>query len=420
VSLQPPPPHGRGAVSNASGRFESRVSEAADDGWSIEDPAPPLLRTTVTPEKARTIITRNDSPDVGFDRSINPYRGCEHGCIYCYARPAHAYMGLSPGLDFESKIFFKPGAGKLLERELSAATYSPATIHIGGNTDPYQPQERTLRVTREILETMSRFRHPMSVITKSALIARDIDLLGPMGEAGLVRAAVSITTLDRGLARTMEPRAATPERRLDAVRRLTAAGVPTMVMFAPVIPGLNDHELEGVLQRAAEAGAFSAGYVALRLPLEIKDLFREWLAANVPDRASRVMSLVRQMRGGRDYDAQWGQRMKGEGPIADVIAQRSGSLVTAARSVPVQGPPEARRPGRSVRLGYSAAQANPPLPAPGREHSIRLMQASRTGSPWSGTPRRCRPARGPPRRTGPGGRSRCNCRRTARGNRPGS
>jgi DNA repair photolyase len=322
VSLQPPPPHGRGAVSNASGRFESRVSEAADDGWSIEDPAPPLLRTTVTPEKARTIITRNDSPDVGFDRSINPYRGCEHGCIYCYARPAHAYMGLSPGLDFESKIFFKPGAGKLLERELSAATYSPATIHIGGNTDPYQPQERTLRVTREILETMSRFRHPMSVITKSALIARDIDLLGPMGEAGLVRAAVSITTLDRGLARTMEPRAATPERRLDAVRRLTAAGVPTMVMFAPVIPGLNDHELEGVLQRAAEAGAFSAGYVALRLPLEIKDLFREWLAANVPDRASRVMSLVRQMRGGRDYDAQWGQRMKGEGPIADVIAQR--------------------------------------------------------------------------------------------------
>jgi DNA repair photolyase len=322
VSLQPPPPHGRGAVSNASGRFESRVSEAADDGWSIEDPAPPLLRTTVTPEKARTIITRNDSPDVGFDRSINPYRGCEHGCIYCYARPAHAYMGLSPGLDFESKIFFKPGAGKLLERELSAATYSPATIHIGGNTDPYQPQERTLRVTREILETMSRFRHPMSVITKSALIARDIDLLGPMGEAGLVRAAVSITTLDRGLARTMEPRAATPERRLDAVRRLTAAGVPTMVMFAPVIPGLNDHELEGVLQRAAEAGAFSAGYVVLRLPLEIKDLFREWLSANVPDRAARVMSLVRQMRGGKDYDARWGQRMKGEGPIADVIAQR--------------------------------------------------------------------------------------------------
>jgi DNA repair photolyase len=317
-----PSPRGRGAVSNTAGRYESRVNEAADDGWSVEDPSPPVLRTTVTAEKARTIITRNDSPDIGFDCSINPYRGCEHGCIYCYARPAHAYMGLSPGLDFESKIFFKPGAGKLLERELSAAKYSPATIHIGGNTDPYQPRERTLRVTREIIEVMSRFRHPMSVITKSALITRDIDLLGPMGEAGIARAAVSITTLDRGLARTMEPRAATPERRLDAVRRLTAAGVPTTVMFAPVIPGLNDHELEGVLQRAAEAGASGAGYVVLRLPLEIKDLFREWLAANVPDRAARVMSLVRQMRGGKDYDAQWGQRMKGDGPIADVIAQR--------------------------------------------------------------------------------------------------
>jgi DNA repair photolyase len=322
MSTVSPRPRGRGAVSNASGRYESRVVETADDGWTVQDPAPPVLRTTVTAEKARTIITRNDSPDVGFDRSINPYRGCEHGCIYCYARPAHAYMGLSPGLDFESKLFFKPGAGKMLERELSRPNYVPATIHIGGNTDPYQPQERTLRVTREVIETMSRFRHPMSVITKSALIGRDLDLLGPMGEAGIARAAVSITTLDRGLARVMEPRAATPERRLDAVRRLTAAGVPTIVMFAPVIPGLNDHELEGVLQRAAEAGAFGAGYVVLRLPLEIKDLFREWLAANVPDRASRVMSLVRQMRGGKDYDAQWGQRMKGDGPIADVIAQR--------------------------------------------------------------------------------------------------
>ena len=321
-----PPPlataKGRGAISNASGRYESRVSEVIDDGWTVEDPEPRPLRTTVTAEKARTIITRNDSPDVGFDRSINPYRGCEHGCIYCYARPAHAYMGLSPGLDFESKLFFKPGAGKMLERELSRPSYRAATIHIGGNTDPYQPQERTLRVTREIIETMSRFQHPMSVISKSALIARDIDLLGPMGEAGISRAAISITTLDRKLARIMEPRAATPERRLDAVRRLAAAGVPTVVMFAPVIPGLNDHEMEAVLQRSAEAGAFSAGYVALRLPLEIKDLFREWLAANVPDRAARVMSLVRQMRGGKDYDAQWGRRMKGEGPIADVIAQR--------------------------------------------------------------------------------------------------
>ena len=313
---------GRGSISNRSGRYESNVAEPEYDGWGLLDATPPVLRTTITAEKARVIITKNDSPDVRFDRSINPYRGCEHGCIYCYARPAHAYMGLSPGLDFESKLFFKPGAGKLLEGELSRPNYKPATVHIGGNTDPYQPQERTLRVTREIIEVMSRFRHPMSVISKSGLIARDIDLLGPMGQAGYARAAISITTLDRGLARMMEPRAATPERRLEAVRRLVDSGLPTMVMFAPVIPGLNDHELEAVLQRAAEAGAFTAGYVALRLPLEIKDLFREWLETNVPDRAARILSLVRQMRGGKDYDAQWGSRMTGEGPIADMIAQR--------------------------------------------------------------------------------------------------
>jgi DNA repair photolyase len=313
---------GRGAVSNASGRFERLSAAAFDDGWTGDDAAPAPLRTTLTAETARSIITRNDSPDVGFDRSINPYRGCEHGCIYCYARPAHAYMGLSPGLDFESKLFFKPEAARLLERELSRPAYAPATIHIGGNTDPYQPVERRLRVTRQVLEVLSRFRHPLSIITKSALIERDLDILGPMGAAGLARAAVSITTLDRKLARVMEPRAATPEKRLAAVRALAAAGVPTAVMFAPVIPGLNDHELEAVLQRAAEAGAVGAGYVVLRLPLEIKDLFREWLAANRPDRAERVLSLIRQMRGGRDYDAQWGKRMKGEGPIADLIAQR--------------------------------------------------------------------------------------------------
>ena len=276
----------------------------------------------MTAETARTIITRNDSPNVGFDRSINPYRGCEHGCIYCYARPAHAYMGHSPGVDFESRLFFKLDAARLLERELSKTSYAPGVIHIGGNTDPYQPHERRLRVTRQVLEVLHAFNHPLSIITKSALIGRDLDILGPMGEAGLARAAVSVTTLDRKLARVMEPRAATPERRLDAVRRLSAAGVPIVVMFAPVIPGLNDHELEGVLERAAEAGAVGAGYVALRLPLEIKDLFREWLTANLPDRAARVMSLVRQMRGGRDYDPAWGKRMKGEGPIAEVIAQR--------------------------------------------------------------------------------------------------
>ena len=231
-------------------------------------------------------------------------------------------MGLSPGLDFESQLFFKPEAARLLERELAKPSYAPGVIHIGGNTDPYQPQERRLRVTRQILEVMAAFHHPLSIITKSALIARDIDILGPMGQAGLARAAVSITTLDRALARVMEPRAATPERRLDAVRRLSAAGVPTVVMFAPVIPGLNDHELEAVLERSAQAGALSAGYVALRLPREIKDLFAEWLVAKRPDRAERVMSLVRQMRGGKDYDAEWGKRMKGEGPIAEMIGQR--------------------------------------------------------------------------------------------------
>jgi DNA repair photolyase len=322
MSPRPPQPRGRGAASNASGRFEAQSREAFDDGWEDADEAPPPLRTSLTAEAARTIITRNDSPDVSFDRSINPYRGCEHGCIYCYARPAHAYMGLSPGLDFESRLFFKPKAAALLERELSALRYVPAVIHIGGNTDPYQPQERRVGVTRQLIEVMARFRHPFSIITKSALILRDADLLGPLGEANLTRVAVSVTSLDRRLARVMEPRAATPQRRLDTVRALTDAGAPVMVMFAPVIPGLNDHEMEAVLERAAQAGAVGAGYVALRLPLEIKDLFREWLEANVPDRASRVMSLVRQMRGGRDYDPQWGKRMKGEGPIADLLARR--------------------------------------------------------------------------------------------------
>ncbi len=318
-----PAARGRGAVSNPTGRFEALVQEAFDDGWSGEDdPAPPPLRTTLTPERARTIISRNTSPDISFDRSINPYRGCEHGCIYCYARPAHAYMGLSPGLDFESRLFFKPDAARLLERELTARGYQPGVIHIGGNTDPYQPVERRARITRQVIEVLARFRHPLSIITKSALIGRDIDLLGPMGRAGLARAAVSVTSLERSLARTMEPRAATPGRRIEAIHTLAQAGTPSVVMFAPVIPGLNDHELEAVLEAAAEAGAVGAGYVVLRLPLEIKDLFREWLATNLPDRASKVMSLVRQMRGGRDYDMRWQTRMKGEGPVAEMIARR--------------------------------------------------------------------------------------------------
>jgi DNA repair photolyase len=298
------------------------VREAFDDGWTSDDVEPAQLATSVTAEKAKVIITRNDSPDIGFSASINPYRGCEHGCIYCYARPAHAYMGLSPGLDFESKLFFKPEAARLLERELSKPGYVPEVIHIGGNTDPYQPQERRLRITRSVIEVLSRFAHPFSIITKSGLVLRDLDLIAPMADRNLVRVAISITTLDRKLARSMEPRAATPEKRLEAVRRLSEAGVPVIVMFAPAIPGLNDHEMEQVLERAAEAGAKGAGYVALRLPLEIKDLFREWLASDHPDRASRVMSLVRQMRGGKDYDSQWGQRMKGEGPIAALMSRR--------------------------------------------------------------------------------------------------
>ncbi len=317
-------PHvrGRGARSNASGRYEPLAREAFDDGWTERDEAPRPLRTVLTAERARTILTRNDSPDVGFDRSINPYRGCEHGCIYCYARPAHAYMGLSPGLDFESRLFFKPDAAQLLEKELSKPGYKVDRVHIGGNTDPYQPIERRLRITRQVLEVLDRFNHPVSVITKSALVARDVDILGRMAERGLAKAFVSVTTLDRKLARAMEPRAATPERRLWAMRQLADAGVPVGVGFAPVIPGLNDHELEAVLERAAEAGASEAMFVVLRLPLEIKDLFAEWLETQVPDRARRVLSLVRQMRGGRKYDAQWGSRMTGLGPVAELIRRR--------------------------------------------------------------------------------------------------
>jgi DNA repair photolyase len=315
---------GRGAKSNASGRYEALRLEAFDDGWTLDDPAPVQRATTLTAETARVILSRNDSPDISFDRSINPYRGCEHGCIYCYARPAHAYMGLSPGVDFETKLFFKPEAARLLEGELSRRSYECRPVHIGGNTDPYQPAEKGLRITRGVLEVLERFNHPLSIITKSALIVRDADILARMGAQGLARAFVSITTLDRKLARAMEPRAATPERRLDAVRALADAGVIVGVLFAPVIPGLNDHELEAVLARAAEAGASSASYVVLRLPLEIKELFREWLETERPERARRVMSLVRQMRGGKDYDADWSQRMKGRGPVAELIRQRYG------------------------------------------------------------------------------------------------
>jgi DNA repair photolyase len=322
VARAHPSPNGRGAQSNATGRFEQLIREDFDDGWTADEPERPRLKTTLQADASRTIIATNDSPDIGFDRSINPYRGCEHGCIYCFARPSHAYLGYSPGLDFESKLFFKPQAAKLLEQALSRPGYKPAFIQLGANTDPYQPIERKLRITRAVLEVLERFGHPVGITTKGALIARDADILGRMGQAGLAAAAISITTLDRKLARAMEPRASTPERRLEAISILSQAGLPVSVSFAPVIPGLNDHELEAVLERGAAAGARIAHYTVLRLPLEIKDLFGEWLQAERPERAARVMSLVRQMRGGKAYDARWGQRMKGEGPIADLICAR--------------------------------------------------------------------------------------------------
>jgi DNA repair photolyase len=313
---------GRGAVSNASGRYEKQTRVLIDDGWNAAEEIEPSLKTEVLRDTSRTIITRNQSPDISFEQSINPYKGCEHGCIYCFARPTHAYLGLSPGADFESKIFAKPNAAELLRRELSSPKYVPKVIAIGTNTDPYQPIERKLKIMRSILEVLWEFRHPVGIVTKSALILRDLDLLAPMAQAGLVKAALSVTSLDPKLAREMEPRASTPPKRLAAIKGLSQAGVPTAVMFAPVIPALNDEELENVLSAAVDAGARNAGYVLLRLPLEIKDLFREWLEANEPDSARHVMSLIRSMRGGRDYDSQWHTRMKGTGPYAEMIAQR--------------------------------------------------------------------------------------------------
>ncbi len=320
----PPAPaaRGRGAVTNASGRYETLSREGFDDGWDEDDAAPPKLATSLTAERIRTIISRNDSPDIGFDQSINTYRGCEHGCIYCYARPAHAYMGLSPGVDFESRLFFKPEAAATLRRELARPGYRCRPIHVGGNTDVYQPAERQLHVTRGVLEVLRDHDHPFSVITKSALIARDADIIGAQGSRGLAKAFVSVTTLDRRLARTMEPRAATPAKRLEAIRRLADAGAPVGVSFSPVIPGLNDHEMEAVLEAARDAGATEAMIVVLRLPREIAGLFKEWLEANLPDRAARVMSLVRQMRGGRENDSAFGGRMTGSGPIAELQARR--------------------------------------------------------------------------------------------------
>jgi DNA repair photolyase len=312
---------GRGAQSNAVGRYEPLARVAFDDGWRSLDELPPF-KTTVQVDATRKIITRNDSPDIGFDRSINPYRGCEHGCVYCFARPTHAYLGLSPGLDFESKLFMKPEAAELLEKELAAANYQPRVIAIGTNTDPYQPIERRYQVMRRILEVLERAGHPVGIVTKSALVLRDVDILARMAERKLAKVALSVTTLDPELARKMEPRAATPMRRLETLRRLSQAGVPTSVMVAPVIPALNDSEIERILEAAQVAGVREAGYVLLRLPLEVRDLFREWLMANYPDRYRHVMKLVRDTRDGKDYDSEWGTRMKGTGPYAWMLGRR--------------------------------------------------------------------------------------------------
>lgn len=319
----PPALKGRGALSNADGRYERLSHVREDDSWGTlgaEDaPAP---KTTVLYDSSRSIIARNSSPDLSFDRSINPYRGCEHGCVYCFARPSHAWLGFSPGLDFETKILVKPHAAQLLEAELANPNYVPRVLALGTNTDPYQPMEREHRLTRGVLEVLAAHNHPVAIVTKGHLVTRDIDILSAMAAKGLAKVAVSITTLDGKLARAMEPRASSPARRLDAIRALSQAGIPTAVMTAPLIPALNDMEMEAILERAAEAGATSAGYVMLRLPLEIKDLFREWLEAHVPDKAAHVMTLVRAMRGGKDYDANWGSWMTGGGPYADMIGQR--------------------------------------------------------------------------------------------------
>ena len=320
------PKKGRGAIGNPTGRYEAEVCLAVDDGWGEkwwerDEDAPPL-RTTVSPDKSRTIITRNASPDIPFTQSINPYRGCEHGCIYCYARPTHAWLGLSPGLDFESRLFAKRDAAQLLEKELGNPRYRCQVIALGTNTDPYQPIERDFKITRGILHVLAAFDHPVAVVTKSALVLRDLDILSSMAQKGLATVCISVTTLDSELARRMEPRAATPERRLKAIAALAQAGIPTGVMAAPMIPGLNDTELENILAATAGRGAQSAGYVLLRMPHEIKDLFTEWLEVHYPLKARRVLSLVRETREGKLYDSSFSTRMRGTGAYAELLAKR--------------------------------------------------------------------------------------------------
>jgi len=313
---------GRGAASNPEGRFESTRGEAFDDGWDIPAEPAPHPDTTVTEEHARTIISRNDSPDIAFDQSINPYKGCEHGCIYCYARPSHSYLNLSPGLDFETKLFAKTNAAAALRAELAKPSYKPSPINLGANTDPYQPIERRYTITRQVLEVLLEHRHPCTIVTKNALIERDIDLLAELARHNLVYTFVSVTSLDNKLASKLEPRASAPHRRLAAIKTLHDAGIPVGVLVAPIIPMLTDRWMEQILERAAANGARMAGYTVLRLPYELKQLVREWLEIHFPERAEHVLSLVRQMRGGREYDANFATRMRGEGEFAELIKQR--------------------------------------------------------------------------------------------------
>ncbi len=357
--LDPDRRRGRGATVNPAARFEPTVAVEEDDGWGVMEAAAPF-RTEVAIETPRTIITRNDSPDISFDRSVNPYRGCEHGCVYCFARPTHAFMGLSPGLDFESKLFAKPNAAALLQKELSAKNYEPRTIAIGTNTDPYQPIERKFRIMRQVLEVLAAASHPVGIVTKSGLVARDIDILAPMAARGLAKVAISVTTLDPALARVMEPRAATPAKRIEAIRQLTEAGIPVTVMTAPIVPAINDHEIERILEAAYAAGAREAGYVLLRLPLELKDIFRDWLAANFPDKMKHVMSLVRSTRGGKEYDADWTQRQIGTGPYAWMIGRR---FEVAARRIGFNA--------RRTRLRTDLFQ--PPVPEAAARKQLELF-----------------------------------------------
>ncbi|AOH35750.1 PA0069 family radical SAM protein [Luteimonas sp. JM171] len=317
---------GRGSASFVDGRFQKQQVRLEDDGWdslhALAEEQAPRLETVVTAEQARTVVSRNQSPDIRFDQSVNPYRGCEHGCVYCFARPSHAYLDLSPGLDFETRLFAKTNAAERLRAELAKPSYRCSPIALGINTDGYQPIERDWGVTRQLLEVLAECRHPCSIVTKGALVTRDLDLLAPMAEQGLVSVYLSITTLDNRLSARMEPRAAAPHTRLATVHKLTEAGVPVGVLVAPVVPAITDSELEAILEAAREHGALSASYVLLRLPHELKEIWREWLQLHYPDRAAHVMSLVRQMRGGRDYDSAFGTRMRGQGPFADLIAAR--------------------------------------------------------------------------------------------------